>query len=116
MKTAIKKANKIPFVNGNQRVYAIITDKRGNILSEGANDYTKSSPHMKYYASKGGFYDKIFWHAECRALHYMPKDKKPYKITIARVNKNGELLSSKPCALCQLAIRQHNVKVIEHVI
>jgi tRNA(Arg) A34 adenosine deaminase TadA len=110
---AIEKAARLPYIKGNQRVYAIVSDKRGNILSESHNDYFKSSPHMKRYAEDVGLTGKIFWHAECRAIHYLPKNKKPYKITIARVNKHGSILPSQPCIICANVIRERGIKIVE---
>jgi tRNA(Arg) A34 adenosine deaminase TadA len=113
---AREKAANLPYLSGNQRVYAIISDKKGNLLSEGHNDYSKSSPHMKKYSDEVGLYGKIYWHAECRAVHYLPKNKKAYKISIARVNKLGEFLPSKPCPVCENAIKKAGINIVECVI
>ena len=111
---AIQKAARLPYIKGNQRVYAIISDKKGSILSEGHNDYFKSSPHMLRFAESAGYPERQFWHAECRAIHYLPMSKrKPYKISIARVNKQGNLLASEPCPVCAAAIKALGISVIE---
>ena len=50
--------------NKKQNICAIITDRRGNILSIGTNSYTKSHPLQAYYcelATKENH--KIFVHA-----------------------------------------------------
>lgn len=108
------KASNLPFVKGNQRVYAIVSDKKGNLISEGHNDYFKSSPHMKRYSDEVGLHGKIYWHAECRAIHYIPRNKSAYKISIARVNKTGEFLPSKPCPICNNAIKKAGIQIVEY--
>lgn len=114
---AMQKAARLPYIKGNQRVYAIISDKKGNILSEGHNDYFKSSPHMLRFAELAGYPERQFWHAECRAIHYLPVGKKrPHKISIARVNKDGRLLPSEPCPVCAAAIRSVGVVIVECVV
>ena len=110
---ARKLANQLPFNKGEQRVWAIITDKRGKILSEAGNTYTKSSPVMKRFGEQAGYPEKEFWHAECRAIHNLPYRASPYKISIARVNRYGELLPSSPCPVCRKAIRKIKIEVVE---
>lgn len=89
---------------------AIITDKKGNILSVGKNDYFRSHPTQAYYAEKCGNKHSIFIHAEIDALTKIPYGKKPYAIYIARINKNGEPVIAKPCQICQEAIKDAGIK------
>ena len=106
-------ASKLPFHKGEQRVWAVITDKRGKILSEAGNNYRKSSPVMKKFGQQAGYPEKEFWHAECRAIHNLPYGSAPYKISVARVNRDGDLLPSNPCPVCRAAIRKINIEVVE---
>jgi len=95
--------------NRKQRVAAIITDKKGRILSSGTNSYTKSHPLQAYYcelATKENH--KIFVHAELQALVHL-KGQVADKIFVARVSKNGTPLPSSPCPICRLAIRDAGI-------
>ena len=69
------------------RLVALITDKRGNIISTGHNSYEKSHPKQAHYAKKVGNIHKIFLHAEIAAL--LGCKKIPYAIYIIRINKQG---------------------------
>ena len=98
----IKLASKLE--NKKQRIYAIIVDKKGRILSSGTNSYTKSHPLQAYYcelATKEQH--KIYFHAELQALVNL-KGRKADKIFVARVAKNGTPLPSSPCPICKMAI------------
>ena len=110
------KASNIPFTKGQHRVYSIVYDKRGRTLSEASNTYTKSSPIMKSLGEDVGMPEKQFWHAECLAIHRIPYGSLPYRIVIARVNREGESLPSAPCKVCANAIKKRGIEVIEHII
>lgn len=94
----------------------MVYDKRGKLLSEAGNSYTKSSPKMKSLASEVGLQEKEFWHAECWAIHRIPYGTLPYRIVIARVNRNGEALIAAPCPVCLNAIKKKGIKIIEHTV
>ena len=113
---ATVKANRIPFQKGQHRVYSIVYDKRGKVISEASNTYTKSSPVMKSLGEDVGMPEKQFWHAECLAIHRIPYGSTPYRIVIARVNRDGHSLPSAPCTVCANAIKKKGIKVIEHTI
>jgi tRNA(Arg) A34 adenosine deaminase TadA len=93
-----------------QRLCAIVTDKRDRILNIGFNFYNKTSTTQAYYAEKVGLSNKIYIHAEIGALTNLHG--KPHTIYIARVSKNGQSLPSKPCPICQMAIRDAGIKEI----
>jgi deoxycytidylate deaminase len=107
---AIKIAKTLP--KDKYRIVAIITDKRGRILSKGFNSYKKTHPKQLFYARKIGNKDKIFKHAEIDAL--IKCKHKPYAIYLARLGKNNKPLLSKPCKLCQLALKDAGIKKIYH--
>lgn len=109
---AMRVAEGLP--DDNYRLCAIITDKRGRILSVGQNSYQKSHPRQAYYAQKLGKHNKIFLHAELHALTRIPEDKKPHAIYIARVNKHGEPRNSKPCSICEMAIKDAGIQEIHY--
>lgn len=112
----IEKAKSIIQVDSQKRVYAVITDKKGRILSEGANSYTKTHTFQFRCASKRGLHEKCYLHAEIAAickLSYQHKDK-AYKLHIARVGANDNTLLAAPCVICQEAISQSSIRVVEY--
>ena len=111
---AIQKACETPYKKGQQRHYAVITDKRGRILSEGENSYTKTSPKMKRAGERVGLPDKVFWHAECKAIYSLKDGAKAYKIVVVRVDNEGNPVNSAPCPLCQALIKETGIKVVEY--
>lgn len=97
---------------GKCRVVAIVTDRRNRILSIGMNSYTKTHPRQFYYAEKAGNRRKIFLHAEIDAL--IKCRHKPSKIFVARINSKGDGVMSRPCEVCQLAIKDMGIKEVYH--
>lgn len=100
--------------NQQQRLTAIIKDKKGNILSIGKNSYIKTHPIMYRLAIEKGIFDSktIFLHAEIDAINRCKHLDKAYKIEIYRLGKNGKYLNSKPCHICLSGIRKTNIKII----
>jgi deoxycytidylate deaminase len=93
---------------------AIITDKRDRILSIGKNSYVKTHPLQAHYARKSGVSDKIFLHAEIAAIVKCRDIEKAHKITIIRVNNQGQERPAKPCPICMQAILETGIKIIKH--
>lgn len=83
---ALNKARKLPYTKGQSRVYAIVTDKRGRIVSQGANSYVKTSTHMHRASRKLGLV-KDYCHAEMVAL--VRAKGNGSKLYVARVNAKG---------------------------
>lgn len=106
----IKKATQLE--HKKQRIYAIITDKKGKILSSGTNSYSKSNPLQAYYcelATKEKY--KIYIHAELEALVRL-KGRKAEKIFVARVNRKNEPRPCHPCPICSMALRDAGITEI----
>jgi len=112
----LEKAISLAYQNIDKKysLCAIITNRKGIILSIGFNSFTKSSPLQKSLASKYGNKDKIYNHAEIDCLKKLPYNCKPYAIYIARVNKKGGSLLAKPCRICSMAIKEAGIKKIFH--
>lgn len=111
----LNKAIKIASLCSNKKfsLCAIITDKKGNILSIGQNYFNKSHPTQAYYAEKTGNRNRIFIHAEIDALIRLPYGVEPNTIYIARTNKKGnQTLLAQPCPICQMAIKESGIKNI----
>lgn len=96
-----------------QSLIATIWNKKGQPLSVGYNNYTKSHPLQAFFASKVGLKEKIYLHAEIDALIKCKNIKRAHKITILRHNKQGKPLLAKPCPVCEEAIKFFKIKEVE---
>lgn len=96
--------------DGEFKVAAFVTDKRGAVLSKGINSYSKTHPVQAEYAERVGQEDRIYLHAEISAL--VKAKKTPYAIYIARKYKNEEFALAKPCPVCSAALKEAGVKKI----
>lgn len=110
----LQRARELPYKRGEKRHWAAIYDKRGKLIAEGSNSYVKTSPKMLRAGKKVGLDNKIYWHAECKAIYSLRDTKKAYKIIVVRINSEGEPVNSKPCLLCETLIKELGVKVIEY--
>jgi deoxycytidylate deaminase len=95
-----------------QHITAVIYDKRGRVLSTGHNQYLKTHPMQAKYAAKAGQPYRQYLHAEISALIKCRGE--PYKISIERKNKQGQLVLAKPCPVCELALKEAGVKFVEY--
>lgn len=115
MPYCLKQAAKLSLDTHPVRCFAIVQDKRGNILGEGSNSYAKGSIWQARIAKRVGKEHSVFLHAECSALTRCLRSKskaKPYSITVVRVGRNGESRNSKPCPICEVAIQQSGIKQV----
>lgn len=112
---AIKIANMISS-DYKHRLCAVITDKKGKILSVGTNSYTKTHPIQHYYAKCCGNEERIYLHAEMSAIVSLPYNSKPHAIFIARVNGSGKSMLAKPCKICKHAINDTGIEKIDYTI
>lgn len=92
---------------------AIITDKRGRVLSVGKNDYHKSHTLQAKHAKKVGLEKKIFLHSEISAIVKCRDLTKAHKISVFRYGASGKPLNAKPCPVCMSAILESGIKHIE---
>jgi deoxycytidylate deaminase len=97
---------------GKIKVGAIVFNKRGRILSIGNNRYLKTHPLQKKCAEKADAPSKVYLHAEIDAL-VKCKSESAYGISVARVNSKGEVRLAKPCKICQIAIKEAKIKLVE---
>lgn len=91
-----------------KKVAAVITDKRGRVLSYGLNSYSCSHPLQAKFGRLTGNPDAVWLHAEVAALVKL-RDK-PHTLHVARVKKNREKAMSMPCPACAMAIKEAEVK------
>lgn len=90
---------------GRVAIYAIALDKRGRIIGEGGNLYTKTSTVQARVARRAGFPHKQFLHAECVAIT-RARGKTIHKIIVARLDRNGNVGYAKPCEVCAMLIKE----------
>ena len=95
-------------------ITAIIYDRKGRVLSIGKNSYLKSHPLQARHAHKCGESDKIFLHGEIAAIVRCKTLEKAHRIDVFRFDSNGLPVNSKPCKICQSAIKEAGIKIINH--
>lgn len=96
------------------RVGAVILDKKGNIIAKDTNKMRKTHPVQARYAWKANREEKVFLHAEISAIIRCRKAE-PYKMFVARILRNGEPASSKPCEVCSLAIEEAGISYVHYL-
>ena len=95
-------------------IKAIITDKRGRVLSIGENSYVKTHPMMFKLSEKCGIPHKHYLHAEVHAILRCRDLSKAHKISVYRFDANDKPANAKPCPICATAIQEAGIKLIEH--
>ncbi len=95
-----------------ENITAIITDKRGKVLSIGKNSYVKSHPIQAKHAKKVGQENRIYLHAEIDAIIKCRNLNKAHKIFVSR-EKNNKIAMAKPCPICMSALESAGIKNIE---
>lgn len=108
---ALTKCKSIPYEKGKARVYCVIRDRRGKIVSEAANSYTRTHPTMHRCSRKLGLV-KDYLHAEVLAM--LRAKGKGCKLYVARIDAKGSPVPAFPCVVCREAIRlEGSIKSIE---
>ena len=95
-------------------VTAIITSKKGRVLSIGRNNYLKTHPIQAKYAIAVGEPMRHFLHAEIDAIIRCKHIEQAHKISVYRFDKNGKNRLAKPCSICMSAIEAANIKLVEY--
>lgn len=92
-----------------QKVFAV-AEAKGRKVAQATNQYTRSHARQRDYARRAGFPNKVYLHAEIGAL---VKSRCPVDtMYIYRLNRRGDMLPSKPCAVCQLALKELKIKQV----
>lgn len=112
---AIQKANTLPKERGKYRICAIGFDKKGNVISSGFNSYELTHPMQYKYAKAVGLEEKCFLHAEVACI-IKARGRPIHKMVVARVGANGKPRLAAPCPVCNMAIRQAGIKVVEYTV
>lgn len=93
-------------------VKAKVYSRRGTLISEATNSYSKTHPLMLFFGKQVGVLNKVFLHAEIAAL-LKCGTQAPHKLVVERHTKDGKPALAKPCAICQRAIEAWGVKQVE---
>ena len=94
-------------------ITATIRDKHGRLISTANNSYVKTHPLQAHLAKQVGLTDKIFLHAEVRAiLRAGRRIKDAYSIEVSRYDSQGRAGFAKPCSICMELIRQTPIQKI----
>jgi tRNA(Arg) A34 adenosine deaminase TadA len=93
-------------------ITAMAYDKRGRLLSVGHNSYIRTHPLQAFYGAKAGKPNAVFLHAELAAL--LKARGKVHRLVVIRYNSKGVPVLAAPCPICQLALRDWDVKIVEH--
>ena len=88
-------------------------DRKGKLISEATNNYTKTHPIQAHFAALVGHPAKVYLHAEILAL-IRAGEKKVYKIVVTRFGKNNQALNAKPCPVCEAALKAYGVSLISY--
>ena len=104
----------MPNSNLKPNITAIIYDKRGRVLSIGKNSYIKTHPLQAKYAKAHGEDQKTVMHAEIHAITRCKDLSKAHKMLITRYYADGRPALAKPCKICQSAIANTPIKIVEH--
>lgn len=106
----VAMANKTPYKRGYSRHYSVVVDRKGRVVGEAANSYTKTHTLMAKTSKKIGLC-KEFCHAEMLAI--LRARGKGYKIYISRIDAKGNPCYSAPCPVCSILIKEAGIKSIE---
>jgi tRNA(Arg) A34 adenosine deaminase TadA len=101
-------------MNRKYSITAVIYDKRGRVISIGKNSYTKTHTYQAKVASKAGLPHKVFLHAEIHAILKCQDLKRAHKIFVSRYSQDGKALNAKPCPICESAIKEAGIKMVEY--
>ena len=101
----------------NARVYAAVLDRKGRIIGEASNSFTKTHPKQGRFAKQVGQPDRQYLHAEAAALiRALRSSSDVHTLVVGRVIRNGSSALAAPCPVCNAMIKEAGVaKVIYSV-
>jgi len=96
-------------------ITATALDKRGKKISSAQNNYFRTHPLQAKYAKHVGLDKKQSLHAEISCI-IRAKGKEIHKIKIERYDASGNPKLSKPCPICEMAIKEAGIKFVEYTV
>jgi len=110
VETALEIAHDNPHL---YKMGCVILDHHQKVIAQGMNRPTKTHPLQAKYAKKVNKHHRIFLHAEIDALiRSIKSSTSPETLIVVRVRRDGPMGTSKPCAVCQEAIRQSTIQQV----
>ena len=85
----------------------VALNKSGHIISMSFQQGTKTHPLQVKYANKVNLNEKIYLHAEIATII---KATNPTTLFVCRVDFENKVVLSKPCPICELAIKQSSIQ------
>ena len=101
---------------GKHRIFAVVKDKVGNVLSYAENNYTKTHPIQAKFAEGVNQPTRIFLHAEIAALVKLHHNAKPFSLEVSRYYKDGTPANARPCPVCEAAIKHYGIKRVSYTL
>lgn len=92
-----------------EKVFAVL-ERKGKPVCTAVNSYTRSHKRQRDYADRAGFPKKVYLHAEIAAL--IKSRCRGDTMYVYRLNRKGELLPSRPCPVCQLALNELKIRQV----
>jgi len=89
-------------------VGALVLDNNSSVIAISFNSYIKTHPYMKELAGKVHRHEAIYLHAEVSAL--IKARGNAHTIVIARLNADNKLALSRPCTICEIALKEAKVE------
>lgn len=107
----LKKAVKLAHFSTCHTQHGAIIVKSGSVISVGVNSYFNDYRNVSDPTTEGSI------HAEVAALKACRKvDLTGATIYVARINKTGKPMMSKPCKRCEKALRERGVKKVYYTV
>jgi tRNA(Arg) A34 adenosine deaminase TadA len=103
-----KKENGVLFQRNKYIVGALALDSNDSVIAVSFNSYIKTHPYMKELAGKANRHEAIYLHAEVSAL--IKARGNAHTIVIARLTANDNLALSRPCSICEMALKEAKVE------
>lgn len=95
-----------------QNIFSVVYSRSGKVLSTGENSYKKTNPNQARIAALVGLPDKQYLHSEVASILALHPSHKPYSIFVSRKMKDGSFGLSKPCEVCNAAIKLAGIKKV----
>lgn len=92
-----------------QSLVAKAYNKHGKLIASATNSYVKTHPLQKRFAQQVGLDMKQYLHAEIACI-IASRGAIIHSLHVSRSNKAGDMRDSKPCPVCQAAIRACGIK------
>lgn len=92
-------------------VGAVAVSETNKIISFGTNSFVKTHPTQKKFAEIAGMKHKEYLHAEISAL--IKAKAKAHTLIVSRLLQgNDKMALSRPCPVCQAAIKEAGLKKV----